>query len=192
MTKKLIGRIPDEVHQELIKLNIQDIYVLSNFLGQCDDESLGFTRTIENLNYSEQALHTLFPSHFNGDEQRYARNPQKIANRIYANRMKNGDESSGDGWKFRGRGYIQLTGKENQQSFFESINLDANSNPELISDVYPLQSAWWFWNENKLSSKSVDVSEKTITEITKIINGGVIGLEKRIEKTNFYYQILNT
>ncbi len=191
--KKLAGSVPDEVFFELDKViyfGIDTEEKLANFLGQCDDESGGFKHTIENLNYSESALKSLFGIHFpNGDESDYARQPEKIANRIYANRMGNGDEESGDGWKYRGKGYIELTGKSNQEAFIKSVT---ETDTDLISTKYPLLSACWFWNSKNLSSLCIRIDDDVVTKITKIINGGNIGLENRIKATNKYYSILTS
>ena len=186
---KLVTHLPISVYQELGNLVFNSIEELSNFLGQCDHESENWSKTVENLNYSEQALKSLFGNHFpNSDEANYARNPEKIANRIYANRMGNSNEESGDGWKYRGRGYIQITGKENQTSFLDSVSESEN---EVISDKYPLTSAYWFWKKcgaKELANKGIDVA--TITIVTRHINGGNVGLENRINRTNFYYGLL--
>ena len=120
----------------------------------------------------------------------YAKNPQKIANKVYGNRMKNGDEASGDGWKFHGRGYIQLTGKDNYTAFGKSINEDIASNPDLVSTKYPLLSAAWFFSRNCLK-KCVDASDATVTSVTKCVNGGTIGLPDRIKHFKEYYKLLS-
>ena|ERR1035437_2343318 len=194
---KLSGTIPDEIYNELtaaLSSSFYDEMHLAHFLGQCDVESAGFTHFIENLNYSSQALFKLFPSHFTSQEDadNYDRQPEKIANRIYANRMGNCDEKSGDGWKYRGRGAIQLTGKQNQVAFFTSINLDIYSDPSVISEHCNLLSAKWFWNSRNISELCVDVSNATIAAITKKVNGGNIGLAQRITATNKFYNILTS
>lgn len=191
---KLSAILPDEVYSELqavIDSGINTEERLANFLGQCDHESGGFTKTVENLNYSAEALQSLFGKYFpKGDEDSYARQPEKIANRIYTNRMGNGDEASGDGWKHRGRGYIQLTGATNQNAFLSTVG---ETDPQVISDKYPLISAAWFWNDRKLSSKADSgVDYGTVSIITQVINGGEIGLVDRIDKVNKYYAALTT
>lgn len=194
----LQGKIPDITYNQLQQVidtfDINTESRLANFLGQCNHESEGFTHTVENLNYSAQALEVTFPKHFNNDPvlyAKYARNPEMIANRVYANRMGNGDESTGDGWLHRGRGNMQITGANNQKTFFKAIGLDENSDPELISSTYPLVSAAWFWKQsglNEIADKGTDVATETI--ITRHINGGTLGLQDRIQATNFYYSLL--
>ena len=195
---KLQGQIPDLIYNELQdaadKFSIDSENRMANFLGQCDHESGTFKHLEENLNYSGQALWSLFQRHFASQDEAnsYARQPEKIANRIYANRMGNGDEASGDGYKYRGRGCIQLTGKTNQTAFFNSIGLDEDSDPEVISTQYPLLSGAWFWNSRNLNAKADGGTDNdTITSITKVINGGTNGLDDRIAKTQKYSDLLN-
>ena len=192
----LQGHIPDNIYNKLQevadKYEINTVSRMSNFLGQCDHESDGFRQFTENLNYSSAAILQTFPTHFNGDEdaKNYNRNPEKIANRVYRNRMGNGDEASGDGWRHRGRGCIQITGKSNQQAFFESIGLPVDSDPELIATTYPLGSAAWFWDSKNLN-KVVDLGgDAVVTNVTKIINGGTNGLSDRIRATAKYKSLL--
>lgn len=188
----LSAMLPNEVYLELQSVFDSGINTperLANFLGQCDEESGGFTKTVENLNYSTEALQSLFGKYFpRGDEATYARNPEMIANRIYANRMGNGDEASGDGWLHRGRGYIQLTGTGNQNAFLATVN---ETDLQVISDKYPLVSAAWFWNRHNLNSyANTGVGDGTVTSITKVINGDTIGLAGRIAAVNKYYAAL--
>ncbi len=165
---------------------------MANFLGQCDHESAGFTHLVENLNYSAQGLIETFPKYFTQElADTYARKPEDIANRVYANRMGNGNEASGDGWLYRGKGCIQITGKQNHQAFFKSIGLDVNSDPALISTQYPLVSAAWFWSWKGLNAQADSVDDETITAITKVINGGTNGLADRIAKVNKWHQLLS-
>jgi len=138
-TDKLKGHIPDSVLGQLpdviAKFELNTPLRLAHFLAQCGHESGGFKLVQENLNYSAQGLQNIFGKYFPGNlEESYARQPQKIASRVYANRMGNGDESSGEGYKFRGRGYIQLTGKDNYKSFSAAINEDCVGNPSHISN----------------------------------------------------------
>lgn len=176
---------------------IKDKYYLDNlclahFLAQCSHESGDFKHTTENLNYSEQGLLKIFPKYFNSDTAKlYARNPEKIASKVYANRMGNSDEQSKEGWKFRGRGYLQITGKNNYKLFGNFIGHDLINNPEAVATIYPLESAYWFFNVNKLWDicKEGD-SEKTIKKLTLRINGGVNGLQDRITKFNFFNHYL--
>lgn len=163
---------------ELQAANIVTAREVAAFIAQTGHESAGYTTLVENLNYSEQALLSLFPSHFSGaaDAANYARQPEKIANRIYSNRMGNGNEASGDGWKFRGRGLIQLTGRDNYTQFGSVNNPDYLSTP-----AGAVASAAWFWNKNNLNQYA-DAGEITI--MTKIINGGTNGLNDRIARYN--------
>ena len=164
----------------------------AHFLSQCAHESGNFTFLSENLNYSADGLLKIFPKYFDKAlALSYARNPQKIANRVYANRMGNGDEKSGDGWKFKGRGYIQLTGKNNYVAFGKAINEDIAANPDLVATKYPLLSAAWFWSSNSLNAladKGAD--DASVTAITKRVNGGTIGLPDRIKHFKEYYTLL--
>lgn len=150
------------------------------FLAQCAHESGGFGAVAENLNYSEQALCSLFPSHFNSDSaRRYARQPQRIANRLYASRMGNGDETSGDGWRFRGRGLIQITGQKNYASCSIALYHDERLlvSPELLEQpLDAARSAAWYWDTHSLN-RFVDSAD--FFGLTKAINGGTNGLEDR-------------
>ena len=156
------------------------------FLAQCGHESGGFTTLKENLNYSADGLNNIFPKYFKNagrDAAAYARQPEKIANVVYANRMGNGDEASGDGWKYRGRGPIQLTGKDNYKAFANDYFDDPETllnDPDLLIDHIPtsLLAAVWFWQKNKLNALADTGDIKTMT---KRINGGFIGLEDRIK-----------
>ena len=195
--ENLKGIIPDNVLEEIpaviTKFNINTPLRLSHFLSQAADESGDFKATSENLNYSSERLLVVFPSHFkNVDMSIYNHNPEKIANRIYADRMGNSNEASGDGYKYRGFGFIQLTGKTNQTDFFKAINLDPNTNPSLIATQYPLLSAAWFFNKSGLNAVAdLGFDETTIEKVTKIVNGGEIGLPQRIIEFNKFYPILS-
>ena len=153
------------------------------FLAQCGHESGGFTAFSENLNYSAKGLRTVFPKYFPDDSvaNAYERNPEKIANKVYANRMGNGPESSGDGWKYRGRGMIMTTGKDNYTEFSKYSGLDAVNNPDSLSSYMSvaIKSAIWFWNKNKLNSYC---DKNDFIGLTKKINGGLNGLEDRQDK----------
>ncbi len=122
--------------------------------------------------------------------EQYQRNPQKIASRVYGGRMGNGPESTGEGFKFRGRGYIQLTGKDNYTAFGKAINEDVVSNPDLVATKYPLLSAAWFFSKNCLR-RCVDASDATVTSVTKCVNGGTIGLPDRLKHFKEYYKLLS-
>jgi putative chitinase len=149
------------------------------FIGQCMHESAGFKTLTENLNYSAKALMATWPSRFPNEEfaNQYARNPEKIANKVYGGRMGNADESSGEGWKYRGRGIKQLTGKENYDRCGEALGVDLVENPDLlIEPKYAALSAGWFWNKHNLN----DLADKgDIETMTKRINGGLLGLDAR-------------
>ena len=155
------------------------------FLAQCGHESGGWTVFEENLNYSAQGLMKVFPKYFPTADlaNAYAKQPERIANRIYCNRMGNGDEDSGDGYKYRGRGPIQLTGSANYKAFAQEMFDDWQNlyeNPDWVTSDrdFALMSAIWFWNKNKLN---VQADSGDIKLMTKKINGGYIGLEDRIK-----------
>lgn len=194
---KLQGKVPqsvlDELPQVMAKAAISTPLRLAHFLGQCSHESGNFTVKTENLNYSAQGLLNIFKKYFPTLEAAtpYSRQPEKIANKVYANRMGNGDEKSGMGWKYKGRGFIQLTGFENYKRFDEFVDDNIKNNPELVASKYPLLSAAWFWSVNSINAiadKGID--NATISAVTKKINGGTIGLAHRIEMTNKFYTLL--
>ncbi len=194
---KLQGKVPQSVINELpnviSKFKINTPTRLAHFLGQCSHESGHFKVTTENLNYSAQGLLSTFKKYFPTLElaSQFARQPEKIANKVYANRMGNGDEKSGMGWKYRGRGYVQLTGFNNYSLFDSIVDDDIKANPDLVATKYPLLSAAWFWNTNSLNNiadKGVDTP--TITAVSKRVNGGSVGLAERIELTNHFYNLI--
>jgi putative chitinase len=192
----LKGHIPDAVIAQIpdtaAKFNITNVLRLAHFLAQCGHESGGFKAVSENLNYSADGLKKIFPKYFPGNlNESYARQPEKIANRVYSSRMGNGDEGSGEGFKFRGRGYIQLTGKANYTSFDKMVEENIVENPDLVATKYPLASAAFFFDSNKLWSicdKGAD--DATVTAVTKRVNGGTIGLADRIKHFKEYYNLL--
>jgi putative chitinase len=194
--EKLKGHIPDSVLAQIPdtakKFNITNNLRLAHFLAQCGHESGGFKAVSENLNYSADGLKKIFGKYFPGNlNESYARQPEKIASRVYASRMGNGDEASKEGFKFRGRGYIQLTGKANYTNFTKFIGEDCVSNPDLVATKYPLASAAFFFDSNKLWSicdKGAD--DATVTAVTKRVNGGTIGLPDRIKHFKEYYNLL--
>lgn len=197
-TKGLSLLIPESVLAEISEIQTKFIINtpkrLSHFLAQTAHESGEFKFVRENLNYSASALRAVFGRHFPTDEiaEQYARQPERIANRAYGNRMGNGNEASGDGWKFRGRGYIQLTGRNNYTSFNEYVSKDVVENPDLVATEYPLLSAAWFWYTNSLNSLAdAGDDEATIRRITRRVNGGLNGIDDRIKKFYHYYEILN-
>lgn len=194
---KLRIYVPIAVYEELLdvctKFNINNPLRLSHFLAQCSHESNEFKVTQENLNYSAKRLLQIFPKYF--DEQsalEYERNPVSIASRVYADRMGNGPEDSQEGWEYRGRGYIQLTGKDNYRSFGQIVPEDIINNPDLMATKYPLLSAAWFWHSRKLNEiADQGDNENIIATITKKVNGGMNGIAERTEYFNRYYKVLN-
>lgn len=190
--QKLIGIIPENVISELSsRTDLNDLQI-AHFLAQCGHESGGFKVVYENLNYSADGLRKVFPKYFPTIEKanEYARQPQKIGALVYANRMGNGSELSNDGYTYRGRGYIQLTGKDNYKAFSEYINYDCVKEPAIVGTKYPLSSALFYFDKNKLFDLCTDSSIDTITKITKRVNGGTNGLEDRIEWFNKIYLAL--
>lgn len=162
----------------------------AHFFAQTAHETGGFKAFSENLNYSAQGLQGIFGKYFPGTlEESYARNPEKIANRVYADRMGNGNEASGDGWKYRGRGALQLTGKANYEAFAKYLGKpEIVTNPDLVATTYAFESAMFFFDKNKLwDICDKGVSKETILALTKRINGGTHGLADREEKTFKYY-----
>ena len=195
--EKLKGHIPDAVIAQIPdtakRFEINTPLRLAHFLAQCGHESGGFKATQENLNYSAGGLKGIFSKYFKEDglAESYQRNPQKIASRVYGGRMGNGPESTGEGYKFRGRGYIQLTGKDNYTAFGKAINEDMTANPDKVATHYPLLSAAWFFSKNGLH-KMADggATDAVVTQITKRVNGGTIGLPDRIKHFKEYYNLL--
>ena len=193
--EKLKGHIPDSVIAQIpetaAKFNITNTLRLAHFLAQCGHESGNFKAVTENLNYSADGLKKIFGKYFPGDASSYARNPEKIASKVYANRMGNGDEASKEGFKFRGRGYIQLTGKSNYAGFTKFIGEDCVTNPDLVATKYPLASAAFFFDSNKLwSICDRGADDATVTAVTKRVNGGTIGLADRIKHFKEFYNLL--
>ena len=193
---KLKGQIPDSVINEISengdKFGIITNLRLAHFLAQCSTESGNFKAVNENLNYSKDGLMKIFPKYFPGNlSESYARNPEKIASKVYGGRMGNGIEETKEGFKFRGRGYIQLTGKDNYTAFAKAINEDTVANPDLVATKYPLASAAWFFSKNGLNTiadKGAD--DATVTSVTKRVNGGTIGLADRIKHFKEYYNLM--
>ena len=194
--ENLKGHVPDAVIAQIpdtaSKFNITNPLRLAHFLAQRGHESGGFKAVSENLNYSAKGLVGTFGKYFNATTAaQYERKPEMIASRVYGGRMGNGDEASKEGYKFRGRGYIQLTGKSNYTALTKFIGEDCVSNPDLVATKYPLASAAFFFDSNKLWSicdKGADTA--TVTAVTKRVNGGTIGLEDRIKHFNEYYALL--
>jgi len=161
-----------------------------HFFAQTGHETGNFKIYTENLNYSAKALRAVFGKYFTSDAmaEEYARQPERIANVVYANRMGNGGSESGEGWKYRGRGALQLTGKNNYEAFAQAINdPEVVSNPDLVADKYSFNSAMFFFDKNNLWSICDEgLSKDTIKKLTKRINGGYNGLDHRVELTRKY------
>lgn len=180
--------------------NINTRFRVAAFLAQIGHESGRLAHVVENLNYSENGLNSVFKKYFpNGLAREYARKPEAIANRVYADRMGNGNENSGDGWKFRGRGLIQLTGRNNYRAatngmYALPIGLDFEIEPDqLATPEYASQSAGWFWESNglnKLSDNLANDERNTFISITRRINGGTNGLDDRTELYNKFINII--
>ena len=193
---KLKGHIPDAVIAQIpdtaAKFNITNVLRLSHLLGQAAHESGHWKAFTENLNYSADGLKKIFPKYFPGNiSESYSRNPEKIANKVYSSRMGNGDEASGDGWKYRGRGALQTTGKYNYQEFDKIVEENILENPDLVAGKYALASAAFFFQKNGLwSICDKGSSDDVITLISKRVNGGTIGLPERLKLTKEYYSLL--
>ena len=167
---------------------------VAGFLAQVAHESGGFTAVVENLNYSAKGLAGVFKKYFPSEAEAkpYERKPEKIANIVYANRMGNGPQASGEGYKFRGRGYIQLTGKDNYTAFDKTVEDDILATPDLVATKYPLLSAAWFFHKNGLHKIADEgATDVVVTKVTKRVNGGTIGLPDRIKHFNEYNNLLN-
>ena len=191
---KLTKHLPEHVYVQIldvvIKYKINTPLRLAHFLAQCHHESAGFKLVEENLNYSAEGLLRTFKKYFTPEQaQEYAHNKVRIASRVYANRMGNGDEASQDGWLYRGRGYIQLTGKDNYAALNDQIPGDIIANPDLVATRYPMLSAAWFWDKNKINN-FIDTDDASIYDVTRKVNGGLHGIEERINLLEFYSDIL--
>ena len=172
------------------KYSINNVNRQAAFIGQCQHESANFKALQENLNYSANGLKSVWGSRFPTDEvvNKYARNPNMIANKVYANRMGNGDEESGEGWKYRGRGLIQCTGKDLYKTLSDALNINLIDDPDMLLEMpYASMSAGWFWNKKSLNDLA---DKKDYKEITKRINGGFNGLDDRIAKINKALEVL--
>lgn len=173
--------------------DLPSIEATAHFVGQVDHETGGFKYDRENLNYSASALKRVFGKYFPTDSlaNEYARKPEKIANRVYANRMGNGPENSGDGWKYRGRGSLQLTGKNNYTSFSNYASKPSIvNNPDSILPDYYWEVALFFFRKNNLFSLTNVVDYNSIRKLTRRINGGYNGLQHRYDMTMKYYDLL--
>lgn len=193
LLQALKGHIPNEVIAQIPAIaELTNALRLAHFLAQCAHESSGFKVVYENLNYSADGLKTTFPKYFPEPlNQSYARNPVKIGARAYANRNGNGDEASGDGYTFRGRGYIQLTGRSNYAAFGKCMGEDTVTHPDLVATDYPLASAGFFFDINKIWSVCDGGStDAIITAVTRKVNGGTNGLANRTRLFKQYYALL--
>lgn len=174
------------------KYEINTVNRVAGFIAQCGLESGDFTVLKENLNYSADGLNKIFPKYFKNagrDANEYARNPEKIANIVYANRLGNGDTASGDGWKYRGRGAIQLTGKSNYTEFAKSIGKTLEETVTYLETMEgAIESACWFWKTRNIN-QTCDSDD--IVLMTKKINGGTNGLEERTTRYNNNKKILS-
>ena len=195
-TSKLKGVIPDtilaQIPEVIEKFDIDTPLRLAHFLAQCSHESANFSILQENLNYSGDRLKVIFPKYFPGNlSESYSRNPEKIASKVYGGRMGNGDESTKDGYKFRGRGAIQLTGKDNYKAFGKAIGVDLLANPDLVATKYSLVSAAWFFKTNCVKKCDAGATKEAIESVSKCVNGGLIGISHRIEEFNKFYKLLS-
>lgn len=191
--QKNVGVNPDGVFgPQTLRAGIEFLHLNKiegiHFFAQCAHETAGFKYFEENLNYSASGLRKIFGRYFQSQEEAeaYERQPEKIASRVYGSRMGNGDEESGEGWKYRGRGAIQLTGKNNYSHFAAYIHDNVVDNPDKVKDEYAFESALFFVQKNNILSLCTDFSEETIRKVTKRINGGYNGLNHRIELTEKY------
>jgi len=196
MLNKLHNKIPLQVLNELGDVmkdfNITNSFRLTHFLAQVAHESGNFRFVRENLNYSTEGLLKVFPKYLDKNTAPlYARKPEQIANIVYESRMGNGNRNTGDGWRFRGRGYLQLTGRTNYKAFGDYIGVNLLVNPDLVATKYPLTSAAWFFEKNNLwaiCDQGVDIA--TIRRVSQRVNGGFNGISDRVSKTNVLFNIL--
>lgn len=193
---EIIGKNPyldywyDALNEILPEYNIDTPHRVAAFIAQCAHESGNFRFLQENLNYRAESLMKTWPRHFPTIEvaKQYEKQPQRIANKAYANRMGNGDEASGDGWRYLGRGLIQLTGKTNYTWFAASLEIPVEEAAEYLQTFEgAVQSACWFWETNNLNNEADKGDIKTMT---RKINGGFIGLEDRIKHYNHALHVL--
>lgn len=195
LQQKLPAAVLAELPATILQFKLNDPLVLAHFLSQCAVESNNFTAVREALNYSAPALLRTFRTHFTPAlAVAYARQPEKIANRAYANRMGNGNEASGDGWKYRGRGFMQLTGKANYKDFGRFMALaDIVTNPDLVATTYPLTSAAYFFNAHKIFDfAKKGATDAVVEEVSEIINGGLNGIAERKRQFHDFYQLIHT
>lgn len=196
-TANLASKLPTAASKYMLEVvsryNITQPLRLAHFMAQIAHESGNFQFVAENLNYSADSLLRVFPKYFKdkATADKYARKPEMIGSRVYGSRMGNGDEASKEGFKFRGRGYIQLTGKDNYKAFSDFIKEDCVANPDLVSTKYPMDSAIWFFDRNKLwDICDKGATDDVVTLVTKRINGGTHGLPDRLAKFKTYHALL--
>ena len=192
-----IGVTPDGIFGPNTLKAAKDYFGLTNyqaahFFGQCWHETGGFKRLEENLNYSASGLMRVWPSRFNAAEaEKYAGKPEAIANKVYANRMGNGGEESGDGWFWRGRGALQLTGRDGYTRFSQSgfKYAEVLDDPDLVATKYAFESAGWFFDRNGIWALcNKGMTDAVIEDVTRKINGGTHGLKERSEATRRFYK----
>jgi putative chitinase len=180
----------DLLNVAMQRFNINTPKRMAAFIGQCAHESANFAMLTENLNYRMESLVRVWPRHFPTLDvaAQYHRKPEQIANRAYANRMGNGPEASGDGWKFRGRGLIQLTGKDNYQLASDALRVDLVANPDAVTEpAMAAMTAAWFWNKRGLNELADNGDNETIS---RRINGGTHGMDDRLQRTDIALALL--
>lgn len=185
--------IATEIPSVLATFGIDTPQRMAHFMSQCAHESIGFTKFVENLSYSAPALMRVFPKYFTAAQAvEYAHQPEAIGSRVYANRMGNGNEASGEGYRYRGRGAIQLTGRDNYEAFGKAVGENFILRPDLVATTYPLQSAGWYWQSRSLNALAdLGVGDETVTAITRRINGGINGLSDRLAHFRKYWPLLS-
>lgn len=197
LIKRLENKIPVAPYQFLVNskntTSITTAVRLAHFMAQIAHESGNFIFVRENLKYSSAGLIRTFGRYFPTQKiaDNYAMQPEKIANLVYANRMGNGNELTGDGFRFRGRGYIQLTGRNNYLNFSEYIEENCITNPDLVATKYPLDSALWFFDKNRLWQLCDSQTPEAVTALTRRINGGTNGLADRQAKFKTFMNLLS-
>lgn len=188
VSRPLAAEYAEQLDRQLEMHGINTHLRCAHFLAQVLHESTRLSRVRENLNYSKTGLRKTFPKYFSEQQAvDYARQPERIANRVYANRLGNGDEASGDGWKYRGRGLIQLTGKDNYQRFSDWIGDDVVTHPDRVASRYAVECALFFWERNNLNALA-DADD--VNTLTRRINGGYNGLQDRVELTDLAKVVL--
>ena len=198
--QEIIGAAPDGVFGKETLTKAMEYYKLSkeqtaHFFAQTAHETGGFSLFVESLNYSADRLLQVFPKYFPTKvlAMSYARQPEKIANRVYGNRMGNGPEATGEGYKFRGRGALQTTGKSNYIALSQYLDKpEIITNPDLVATDYAFASAIFYFSKNKLWNLCTKVDDASILAVTKRVNGGTNGLSDRVAKTKKYYALLNS